>query len=77
MNIQGKVLEEQKISLEQNTGREIVLEDATGELILQMRMFLVEDRLYMVEVATPRDRRGASEVTKYLDSFALLGPDAP
>ena len=76
VNIQGKVLEDERISLDQNSGREIVIEDATGELLLWMRLFVVGQRLYMVEAAMPRDRRDSDEVTKYLDSFALLSPAA-
>jgi len=70
--VAGKRLEETDISLGKNPGRFLVLLDASGERVLQIRLLLVGRRLYQFGIVTPRQDRSAAEVTRFLDGFALL-----
>jgi len=70
--VAGERLEESAISLGQNSGRFLVLLDASGERVLQIRLLLVGRRLYQFGVVTPKSDRSAAEVARFLDAFALL-----
>jgi hypothetical protein len=68
----GELLEESRISLGENPGRFLVVLDASGERVLQIRLLLVGRRLYQVGIVTPKRDRSAAEVERFLDAFALL-----
>jgi hypothetical protein len=65
-------VEESPISLGENPGRFLVLLDAPGERVLQIRLLLVGRRLYQFGIVTPKQDRSAAEVARFLDAFALL-----
>ncbi len=68
----GELLEESRISLGENPGRFLVVLDASGERVLQIRLLLVGRRLYQFGIVTPQRDRSAPEVERFLDAFALL-----
>jgi len=70
--VAGEQLEETPISLGKNPGRFLVLRDARGERVLQIRLLLVGRRLYQFGIVTPKQDRSAAEVARFLDGFALL-----
>jgi hypothetical protein len=68
----GELLEERSISLGESPGRFLVLRDAGGERVLQIRLLLVGRRLYQFGIVTPERDRSAAEVARFLNAFALL-----
>jgi len=70
--VAGTRLEETPISLGKNPGRFLVLLDASGERVMQIRLLLVGRRLYQFGIVTRRQDRSAAEVDRFLDGFALL-----
>jgi hypothetical protein len=71
-SIGGEIIDESAISLGGHHGRNVVLQDSTGELTLQIRLLLVGTRLYQFGVVIPREHRSSGEIKRFLDSFALL-----
>lgn len=72
LNIQGSVEEEREIALDGHPGRAVLLTDSTGELVLDLRLYLVGARLYQVGVLSERRDRGGEPAERFLGSFALL-----
>jgi hypothetical protein len=68
-----RVVSKKNITLGAIQGREAVIEAMEGKLVIRLRLFLVEDRMYLVLVSTPKAHAGAAEVTDFLDSFKLTG----
>jgi hypothetical protein len=58
------------ITLSGNPGREFTLEN--DKLVLQVRLYLVQKRLYQVLVAVTRDMIGAAETDHFRRGFQLL-----
>jgi hypothetical protein len=75
VNIQGTVESERQISIDGFPARAVVLGDSTGELLLEMRLILVERRLYQLGVLSARSSLGSKDAIRFLDSFVLMPAD--
>ncbi len=73
-NIQGKLLSELIITLGRYPGREIKVETPDGKSTMRARIYLVNNRLYQLIVATTRENALSPDVTRFLDSFKLDAP---
>ncbi len=74
--VNGKLVTETKITLEGNPGREFVVEasEAGGEeWTIKVRLFLVKNRLYVIDAAFKKGKVELSEVDRFLQSFKLIG----
>lgn len=72
--VQGRLLAEKPITHNQLSGREILIEVPDGRHEVRLRLFLVNQRLYQVGVATPQGGTQEPEVTRFLESFRLRQP---
>ena len=68
-NVQGKLLSEQIIELNNAPGREIRVESADGKNTIVARIYLAGSRLYQVLVVTPKANGFDKNIKKFLDSF--------
>jgi hypothetical protein len=72
-NVQGKVVKEDKITLEgKYPGRDIQIELPNDKGLIRVRMYFVNGRLYQVMAVGTKSWTGSGDVQKFLDSFALL-----
>ena len=72
--LHAKVISQGKITLDNNPGREVVLESAEKlgrGAVLKAHVFLVGNRLYHMMVVAPRGKLDAPEVTSFFDSFRV------
>jgi hypothetical protein len=75
-SINGKLVTETKITLEGNPGRELVVEardDSGAEWTSKARLFLVKNRMYVLDVTVKKGKFEVSVLDKFLQSFKLLG----
>lgn len=75
-NANGKLVFENKITLQGNPGRELVIDakDRSGAKgTVKARLFLVKNRLYEVMVAAPKGGISGLQMDDFLKSFRLLG----
>lgn len=70
-SVNGMLKAEKAIQLEGHPGRELAIESA-GVVIVRMRMFVVDRRLYQVLVLGPAPILASKEITFFLDSFRLI-----
>ncbi len=71
-NVNGKLLTEEIIKLDDHVGREVTVDFQDGMAIIQMRIFLVGNRLYLLQSFTETPKHPNKSVAKFMDSFELL-----
>ena len=67
----GKLLSEKEIAINDFPGREITLSLHDGLFIVRSRIYLVNNRMYSVQVVATAGSAANSDVTKFLSSFKL------
>jgi|UniRef100_A0A7C5EN10 hypothetical protein len=72
--VQGRLVNENPISHNQLSGREVTIDIPDGRHQVRLRFFLVKNRLYQVGVATPKGRTQDPEVIRFLESFTVRQP---
>jgi len=70
--VDGKLLKDEPVKLNQRIpGREFQIDVGLGS-ILRMRVFLVQNRVYQIVAAGPKDYATGKDADKFLDSFTLM-----
>jgi hypothetical protein len=71
--IGGKLISEKKISLQGDyPGREVQIDFNEGNAIIYMRLYLVNNKLFMLETITETAKAPNTSITRFLNSFQLL-----
>jgi hypothetical protein len=71
-NVHGKLLSEMKIELDKHEGREIKVDFKDGLAVIRMRMFLVKNRVYMIQTITETSKDFNKSTTRFMDSFRFI-----
>ena len=71
-NVQGKLLSTLIIDYEGYPGREIKIDIKEGLAIIKMRSYLVENKMYIIQVITPVKNNFNTSINYFLDSFKLI-----
>jgi hypothetical protein len=75
-SLSGKLVLETRKSLEDYPGRELAVDmkmsDGTDG-VMKARIYLVKNRLYQVMVLADKEDEDAGTITRFLDSFKLIG----
>lgn len=73
-SVEGKLLDERSISIDGYLGRELKIKiaDDADTAIVQIRIYLVGNRLYYIYTLAPEERASSPSVDKFLDSFKLV-----
>ncbi len=70
-NVQGKLLSEEEISLNDFPGREIRVDYREGLAVIKMRCYLVHNILYMIQTITLTEKEKNPSALFFLNSFKL------
>lgn len=70
-NVQGKLLSEEEISLNDFPGREIRVDYRDGFAVIKMRCYLVHNVLYMIQTITLTEKEKNTSASYFLNSFKL------
>lgn len=72
-NIGGKIIEEKKIELKGGyPGRELKIDFNSGNAIIFMRLYLVKNKLFLLETITQTNKAPNASITRFFNSFQLL-----
>ena len=71
-NVQGKLLTEEKLTLDGFPGRDVSVDYGNGQAVIRMRIYLVKNKFYMIQTValTANDNNEAAK--EFMDSFKLL-----
>ena len=70
--VQGKLLKETSISLNGYEGVESRIEYKNGLEVLKMRVYLVDNKMYMLETITEIAKDNNKSILRFMDSFKLV-----
>lgn len=71
-NVHGELLSETIIELNGYPGREIRASIRDGLIVMKVRMYLVQNKMYMLQVLTPAKNDFNTSINKFLNSFELM-----
>ncbi|TLX77659.1 hypothetical protein E9993_03180 [Labilibacter sediminis] len=71
-NVHGKLLSEKNIAIDEYPGREVRIDFQQGKAVITMRIFLVKNKMYMLQTITATNKDFNKSITQFMDSFKLL-----
>jgi len=71
-NVHGKILSEKIITLKGYSGREVRIDFKDGLAVINMRLFLIKNKMYMMEIITETKNDFNLSIKRFMDSFELL-----
>ena len=70
-NVQGKILSEKTIDINGFPGREVNIDYQNGVAIIKMRLYLVHNKMYVLQTITETSKVNNADAIKFHDSFKL------
>lgn len=70
--VNGKLLSEKDISIGKYPGREAKIDYKEGVAIITVRLYLVENKMYMLETIAETKKDPNASITKFMNSFTLV-----
>jgi hypothetical protein len=67
----GKLVSQSKIKHGKHSGRDITAEVFDGKGLLRGHVFLVDQKMYMLVIMTPKDADASGAIDKFLGSFKV------
>jgi hypothetical protein len=71
-NIKGTLISKKVISMKGYPGRQARVSFANGQGIMNLKMYLVKNRSYFLEVGYEKEKEGNPAIDKFFNSFELL-----
>ena len=71
-NVHGKLLSELIIQFDGHPGREIKIDFREGLAIITMRMYLIDNKMYMIQTITETHKDFNTSIGRFMDSFKLI-----
>lgn len=71
-SIEGELLEEKEVNIGQYKGKEVKINFQDGMAVIRIRVYLVENNVYMLQVVTKTDKDNNESISKFMNSFALM-----
>ncbi len=75
-NVRGELLSEKIIKIGEYPGREIKIDFKDGMAVIRMRLYLVRNKMYLLQTITETKKDFNKSITKFMDSFELLNTGA-
>ena len=70
--VSGKLLSEKDITIGKYPGREAKIDFKDGAAIITVRLYLVENKMYMLETIAETAKDPNASITKFMNSFTLI-----
>ena len=71
--VNGKLLSKKNTPIGKYPGREAKIDYLDGVAIITMRLYLVENKMYMLETIAETKKDPNASITKFMNSFVLTG----
>ncbi len=75
-NVHGKLLSEKIIQLGKYPGREVRIDFKNGLAVICIRVYLVENSLYMLQTITETNKDFNKSIKQFMNSFELVNVDS-
>ena len=71
-SIDGKILSKEDVKIDSYPGKEVKINFQDGMAIIRIRVYLVENKVYMLQVITKIEKDSNESISKFMDSFSLI-----
>lgn len=71
-NMKGNVTKEEDVVYKKFPGKHVLIDFADGQATMEMEMFLVKNRMYILESGYEKGKANRASITKFFASFQLL-----
>ncbi len=71
-NMKGKIISQDAITYKKYPGKHTVISFSGGRGIMDMKMFLIKNRIYVLEVGYENGFRNVPSMSKFFSSFEIL-----
>jgi hypothetical protein len=71
-NVKGKLISEKVVKISGYEGRHIKIDYQEGIAVINMRMFLVKNKMYVIETITATKDDDNKSMTRFMESFKLV-----
>jgi hypothetical protein len=70
-SVKGKLLTEKNITLDKYQGREIKVDYDNGAAFIRMRLYIVKNKMYILQTITYAAKDNNASINEFLNSFQL------
>ena len=71
-SIDGEILSKKDVKIDSYSGKEVKIDFQDGMAIIRIRVYLVENKVYMLQVITKKENDSNESISKFLNSFSLI-----
>ncbi|MEO0897924.1 MAG: PsbP-related protein [Bacteroidota bacterium] len=71
-NVNGELISQKKIMLDGHEGREMMVEIQEGTVVVLARLYLVGNRMYMLQTMTQKGNENNKITKEFMDSFKFI-----
>ena len=71
-SIDGEILSRKEVKIDSYDGREVKINFQDGMAIIRIRVYLVENKVYMLQVITKTENDSNESISKFMNSFSLI-----
>jgi hypothetical protein len=71
-SIDGEMLDEKAVQIGEYPGKEVNINFQDGMAIIRIRVYLVENKVYMLQVITKTENDSNDSISRFMNSFALI-----
>lgn len=71
-SIDGEMLNERDVKIDGYNGKEVKINFQDGMAIIRIRVYLVKNQVYMLQVVTKSENDSNESIARFMDSFDLL-----
>ncbi|MGI9530462.1 hypothetical protein [Lutimonas sp.] len=71
-SIDGKMLNEREITIDGFKGKEVKINFQDGMAIIRIRVYLVKNQVYMLQVVTKTENDSNESIARFMNSFDLI-----
>jgi uncharacterized protein YbaP (TraB family) len=70
--VKGKVISQKKLTINEYPGREVLIDYNNGMFIIALRIYLVKNKVYMLQVISETSKVGNESSKRFMESFKLI-----
>ena len=72
-SIDGKIISKKDVKIDSYPGKEVKINFQDGMAVIRIRVYLVQNKVYMLQVITKTEKDSNESISKFMNSFSLIG----
>ena len=72
-SIDGEILSQKDVKIDSYQGKEVKINFQDGMALIRIRVYIVQNKVYMLQVITKTENDSNESISKFMNSFSLIG----